>query len=68
MKGERADERPGDRPRGGRWGGLVAYNNSLTQDDLRDIGSFQILATACAAVTVIGAALYLAAAVAGRGA
>ncbi len=46
-------------------GGLVAYNNSLTQDDLRDIGSFQILATACAAVTVLGAALYLAAAVAG---
>ncbi|WP_182909823.1 hypothetical protein [Microbispora sp. H13382] len=45
-------------------GGLIAYNNSLTQDDLRDIASFQILATACAAVTVSGAALYLAAAVA----
>ncbi|WP_276607610.1 hypothetical protein [Microbispora catharanthi] len=39
-----------------------------SQDDLRDIGSFQILATACAAVTVLGAALYLAAALEGRGA
>ncbi|GGO72743.1 hypothetical protein [Nonomuraea cavernae] len=46
-------------------GALIAYNNSLSQDDARDIASFQILATACVSVTVLGAALYLAAAVAG---
>ncbi len=44
-------------------GGLVCYGDSLTQDDLRDIGSFQILATAFVALTVLGAALYLAGAV-----
>ncbi|CRK52608.1 conserved hypothetical protein [Rhodococcus sp. RD6.2] len=39
------------------------YLSSLTQDDLRNIASYQILATALLAVTVIGAALYLAGAV-----
>jgi hypothetical protein len=43
-------------------GAFVAYNNSLAQDDLRNVGSFQVLATAFAALTVLGAALYLAAA------
>jgi membrane-anchored glycerophosphoryl diester phosphodiesterase (GDPDase) len=43
-------------------GAFIAYNNSLAQDDLRNIGSFQVLATAFAALTVLGAALYLAAA------
>ncbi|WP_067180549.1 hypothetical protein [Microtetraspora niveoalba] len=45
-------------------GGFVSYVNSLAQDDLRNVGSFQVLATAFAALTVAGAALYLAAAVA----
>jgi len=45
-------------------GALLAYNVSLSQDDLRDIGSSQVLATAFAALTVIGAALYLAASIA----
>ncbi|MFB4319121.1 hypothetical protein [Actinomadura sp. 21ATH] len=45
-------------------GAFVCYNNSLAQDDLRNVGSFQVMATAWAAVTVMGAALYLAAAVA----
>ncbi|MCC5580319.1 MULTISPECIES: hypothetical protein [Microtetraspora] len=45
-------------------GGFISYVNSLAQDDLRNVGSFQVLATAFAALTVMGAALYLAAAVA----
>ena len=45
-------------------GAFIAYNNSLAQDDLRNIGSFQILATAFLALTVVGGALYLAGAVA----
>ncbi|MES9603609.1 hypothetical protein [Actinomadura sp. NPDC000929] len=44
-------------------GTLVAYNVSLTKDDLRDVGSLQTLAIGFLAVTVLGAALYLAAAV-----
>ena len=44
-------------------GAFIAYNNSLAQDDLRNVGSFQALATAFTALTVLGAALYLAAAV-----
>ncbi|RVW10337.1 hypothetical protein [Prescottella agglutinans] len=43
---------------------FVVYISSLTLNDLRDITSYQILATAFLAVTVIGAALYLAGAVA----
>lgn len=43
---------------------FVVYLSSLTQSDLRNIASYQILATAFLAVTVIGAALYLAGAVA----
>ncbi|MFI0355379.1 hypothetical protein [Actinomadura sp. 9N407] len=43
-------------------GAFIAYNNSLAQDDLRNVGSFQALATAFAALTVVGAALYLASA------
>lgn len=42
---------------------FVVYLSSLTLDDLRNIASYQILATALLAVTVIGAALYLAGAV-----
>ncbi|MFC7449223.1 hypothetical protein [Rhodococcus daqingensis] len=49
---------------GGAVAAFVAYLSSLTQDDLRNIASYQILATALLAVTVIGAALYLAGAVA----
>ncbi|GAA3129961.1 hypothetical protein [Streptosporangium carneum] len=45
-------------------GGFVSYVNSLSQDDLRNVGSFQVLATAFVALTVLGAALYLAGAVA----
>ncbi|MEV8638896.1 hypothetical protein AB0395_45305 [Streptosporangium sp. NPDC051023] len=45
-------------------GGFVSYNISLGQDDLRNVGSFQVLATAFVALTVLGAALYLAGAVA----
>ncbi|MFI0479104.1 hypothetical protein [Actinomadura sp. 9N215] len=44
-------------------GVFVAYNVSLTKDDLRDVGSLQTLAVGFLAVTVLGAALYLAAAV-----
>ncbi|GGT56133.1 hypothetical protein [Actinomadura citrea] len=44
-------------------GTFVAYNVSLTKDDLRDVGSLQTLAVGFLAVTVLGAALYLAAAV-----
>lgn len=43
---------------------FIVYLSSLTQSDLRNIASYQILATAFLAVTVIGAALYLAGAVA----
>jgi hypothetical protein len=45
-------------------GAFLAYNVSLSQDDLRDIGSSQTLALAFVALTVVGAALYLAASVA----
>lgn len=45
-------------------GAFVAYSGSLSQNDLRDIGSSQILAIAFATVTVVGAGLYLAAAIA----
>lgn len=44
-------------------GTFVAYNVSLAKDDLRDVGSLQTLAVGFLAVTVLGAALYLAAAV-----
>ncbi|MFD8593217.1 hypothetical protein ACFV1B_27310 [Streptomyces sp. NPDC059637] len=42
---------------------LSVYAGSLAQEDLRNIASYQILATAMLALTVAGAALYLAAAV-----
>ncbi|MFI6517639.1 hypothetical protein ACIBF1_18935 [Spirillospora sp. NPDC050679] len=45
-------------------GVFIAYNGSLTQDDLRDVGSYQTLALGFLALTVLGAALYLAAALA----
>lgn len=45
-------------------GAFLAYNVSLSQDDLRDTTSSQILATAFLALTVVGAAVYVAAAVA----
>ncbi|WP_067461418.1 hypothetical protein [Actinomadura macra] len=44
-------------------GVFVAYNVSLTQDDLRDVGSLQTLAIGFLGLTVLGGALYLAAAV-----
>lgn len=44
-------------------GVFIAYNVSLTKDDMRDVGSLQTLAVAFLALTVLGAALYLAAAV-----
>lgn len=44
-------------------GVFIAYNVSLTKDDMRDVGSLQTLAVGFLAVTVLGAALYLAAAV-----
>ncbi|GAA4486474.1 hypothetical protein GCM10023094_42930 [Rhodococcus olei] len=43
---------------------FVVYLASLTLTDLRNIASYQILATALLAVTVIGAAVYLAGALA----
>ncbi|QCQ92292.1 hypothetical protein [Rhodococcus sp. SGAir0479] len=43
---------------------FIVYISSLTQSDLRDIASDQILATAFLALTVIGGALYLAGAIA----
>ncbi len=49
---------------GGVVGAFVAYNASLSMDDSRDIASNQILATAFVGLTVLGAALYVAAAVA----
>lgn len=42
---------------------FVVYAASLSLDDLRNIASYQILATAFLALTVIGGALYLAGAV-----
>ncbi|MFA1538435.1 hypothetical protein [Actinomadura monticuli] len=44
-------------------GVFIAYNVSLAKDDMRDVGSLQTLALGFLAVTVLGAALYLAAAV-----
>ncbi|WP_106399314.1 hypothetical protein [Actinocorallia populi] len=44
-------------------GTFVSYSNSLALDDNRDIASTQILAVAFLAVTLLGAALYVAAAV-----
>ncbi|MFC9787271.1 hypothetical protein [Rhodococcus sp. NPDC127528] len=43
---------------------FVLYFASLTQSDLRDIASYQVLATAFLALTVLGGAVYLAGAVA----
>ncbi|OLT31681.1 hypothetical protein BJF79_00280 [Actinomadura sp. CNU-125] len=40
-------------------GVFVTYNVSLQQDDIRNVGSLQTLATGFVAVTVMGAALYL---------
>ncbi|MEV5831543.1 hypothetical protein AB0L25_38880, partial [Spirillospora sp. NPDC052242] len=45
-------------------GAFVAYNASLSQSDLRDIVSSQVLATACATLAIAGAGLYIAAALA----
>jgi hypothetical protein len=45
-------------------GAFLAYNVSLSQSDLRDTGSSQVLASAFVALTVVGAAVYLAASVA----
>lgn len=45
-------------------GAFLAYQTSLSQDDLRDISSFQVLATAFVGLTVLGAGLYVAAALA----
>ncbi|MGY1812518.1 hypothetical protein [Blastococcus sp. SYSU D00820] len=45
-------------------GAFLCYNASLNMDDLRDVGSYQTLAVAMTALTVAGAALYLAGAVA----
>lgn len=42
---------------------FIVYFASLSLDDLRNIASYQILATALLAVTVIGGALYLVGAV-----
>lgn len=41
-------------------GTFVSYSNSLALDDTRDIASTQILAIAFLAVTLLGAALYVA--------
>ena len=49
---------------GGAIGAFVAYNASLAQSDSRDIISSLILAVACVALVVIGAALYVVAALA----
>lgn len=48
----------------GAIGMFASYNTSLGQSDLRDITSTQILTLAFLGLTVIGAALYLATAVA----
>ena len=45
-------------------GAFLAYNVTLSQDDLRDIASTQVLALAFVALTVLGSALFLAASVA----
>jgi hypothetical protein len=45
-------------------GAFLSYNVSLSQDDLRDTGSSQVLALAFVALTVAGAAVYLAASIA----
>ncbi|GAB2868504.1 hypothetical protein [Nocardioides pacificus] len=50
---------------GGVIGAFVAYQASLSQDDTRDITSGVILAVFCLALSVVGSALYVAAAVAG---
>jgi len=42
---------------------FIAYNVSLTQDDMRDVGSLQTLAIGFLGLTVLGGALYLAAGV-----
>ncbi|MEV7431786.1 hypothetical protein AB0N29_19395 [Nocardioides sp. NPDC092400] len=49
---------------GGVVGAFVSYNASLAQSDLRDITSSQILAISCFTLVVVGAALYVATAVA----
>lgn len=43
-------------------GVFIAYNVSLTKDDMRDVGSLQTLAIGFLALTVLGGAVYLAAA------
>lgn len=45
-------------------GAFLSYNISLSYDDLRDTGSAQVLALAFLALTVTGAAVFLAASVA----
>jgi magnesium-transporting ATPase (P-type) len=40
-------------------GTFLAYNNSRSLDDQRDILSNQILATVCLAITVVGTGLYV---------
>ena len=45
-------------------GAFLSYNISLSQSDLRDTGSSQVLALAFVALTVAGAAVYIAASVA----
>ncbi|MDV6268063.1 MULTISPECIES: hypothetical protein [Rhodococcus] len=45
-------------------GAFVLYISSLTESDLRNIASYQILAIAFLALTVIGAAMFIAASVA----
>ena len=68
----KADGSKGDRPvrvigillmLGGTVGAFVAYNASLAQSDTRDITSSLIMAVACLALTVVGAAMYVATAV-----
>lgn len=44
-------------------GAFVSYTNSLGLDDNRDIASTQIMAIAFLSVTLLGAALYIAAAI-----
>ncbi|QFG24522.1 hypothetical protein [Actinomadura sp. WMMB 499] len=45
-------------------GAFVCYNISLAQDDIRNVGSLHIMATGFVGVTVLGGALYVAAALA----
>ena len=45
-------------------GSFLAYNNSLNQDDLRDVSSSQIMAIAFVGVTTAGTGLYVVGAVA----